>query len=176
MRWIPIVCLLLAVPGCVDPVVPDELKAVLDDPSFSEVPDVTHQGDLDSLEGCWGSYWVTTDETSGERTSDAMFMRFGEDGTWTNMALITALGLTFVVVEGGTFTVLDENTVGVVIETTLATAPYTGELVSADEGGGRTREHELKLEGDAMAIVVPDTDTDAETPYDVAFRRFETCP
>lgn len=55
--------LLLLVGGCgrfvyVAPETPAEIAGVLGGPQFSEVEEIAQEGNLDNLDGCWGSYRV----------------------------------------------------------------------------------------------------------------------
>ena len=167
MRWIVIIGLLLIVPGCVNPAIPPELQAVLDDPAFSEVADVVHEGNLDGLPGCWGSY-ETDDgiETYGE------FVEFSED-EWQHMMYWSLHGVGMVVVEEGTYTVEDENTVTVVIEREWVSDPYTGKLMPEHPEDTRSVHYEVTLQGDRMNFFVPGVEADQ---YEGTFWRFSECP
>ena len=129
MRCTLLAGLLAIVPGCVEPLMPDELKAVLDDPRLSEVAEVVHEGNLDGLPGCWGSY-----ETDDGSETYAEFVAFGED-EWQHQMYWRVYGAAMVAVEEGTYTVEDESTVTVVIDHRWSSDPYTGELVPDDLEG-----------------------------------------
>ena len=164
MRWIPIIGLLLIVPGCADPVLPPELKAVLDDPRFSEPADVVHQGNLDGLPGCWGVYGTDGMETN------AIFVEFGDK--WRHMMYYSYDGAKIVAVEEGTYTVEDEHTVRVVIDRTWSSDPSTGELIP-DVEGPMTRDYDVTLQGDRMNFFVPGVEGEQSA---ATFWRFSECP
>ena len=169
MRWIVIIGLLLIVSGCTDPVLPPELKAVLDDPAFSEVGEVVHQGSLDGLPGCWGSYYETDDgiETYAE------FVEFGED-TWRHVMYGTLYGVGMVSVEEGAYTVEDDTTVSIVIDQIWSSDPDTGDLILKDYlDYPKTRNYEVSLQGDRMTLFVTGLDADQ---YEGTYWRFAECP
>ena len=170
MKRILIVGLLLIVPGCVDPVIPPELKAVLDDPAaFSETAEVVHEGNLDGLPGCWGSYYETNDGIEVY----AQFVEFGED-QWQNMMYWSLYGVALVGVEEGVYTVEDNHTVSVVIDGMWASDRATGELVFEDYVEyPLTPKYDVTLEGDRMTFIVPGVEADQ---YEGTFLRFSECP
>ena len=168
MRWMWIIGLLLIVPGCVDPVIPPELQAVLDDPAFSKTEEVVHEGNLDGLPGCWGSYdeWDDGDVYAG-------FVEFGED-EWKHSAYWTLFGVGIVSVEEGPYTVEDASTVSVVIDQHWGSDIDTGELVLSDyEYPLGPRSYEVSLQGDRMTMYVPGLDADQ---YEGTYWRFSECP
>ena len=170
MRWIPIIALLGIVPGCTDPVIPPELKAVLDDPAtFSETADVNHEGNLDGLPGCWGSYYESGDgiETYAE------YVEFGQDD-WRHIMYLRLYCVALVGVEEGTYTVEDENTVSVTIDGIWSSDRATGELILDDYlEYPLTPDYDVTLEGNRMTFLVPGVEADQ---YDGTFWRFSECP
>ena len=171
MKRILIVGLLLIVPGCVDPVIPDELKAVLDDQAaFSETAEVVHEGNLDGLPGCWGSYLETDDGIEAY----AEFVEFGQD-EWRHEMYWRVYSAATVLVEEGVYTLEDETTVRVVINNAWGSDPYTGELVpdvSAEYPMIRQYRH-VSLEGDRMSLFPPEAE---EYLYNGTYWRFSECP
>ena len=185
MKRILMVCLLLIVPGCVDPVIPAELQGVFDDPTtFSETADVVHEGSLEGLQGCWGSYFKTDDGLEVY----AQFVEFGEE-TWETMYYWSVYGAALVFVEEGTYSVVDESTVDVVIERSWSPDRTTGELVpDEDMEYPETRHYRIALEGDRMRFSMfqdatdeddadaDEDDDDESDQYDGTFWRFAECP
>lgn len=167
MRWILMVSLLVIVPGCVDPVIPDELKAVLDDPAFSEAAEVVHEGNLDGLPGCWGSYYETDDSTEAY----AQFVEFG--GTWRYMAYVSHSPAKLVLIREGTYTVQDENTVTIVIDAEWVSDPSTGELSLLPREEPLSWDYQVSLQGDRMILFSPGVEAEQ---YDGTFWRFSGCP
>ena len=168
MRWMPMVSLLLIVPGCADPVVPDELKAVLDDPAFSEVGNVVHEGNLDGLPGCWGVFRTEDMETN------AIFVEFGVTGQWRDIAYYSYGPLAGVTVEEGTYTVTDQQTVSVVIDRIWHSDPETGELIPEDYlEYPITRSYNVSLQGDQMNFSVPGVSAEQAN---AGVLRFSECP
>ena len=153
--------------GCTEAVVPPELRAVLDDPSFSKTAEVIHQGNLENLAGCWGSFRVVDGWT------DAVFVQYGEDGTWTYMMFSSFKGIEFVAVEQGTYEILDGDTVRVEFIGGSATDPYTGALVPDESMPTFERQYKVSLQNSAMEFFAPAVDA---PQYDETLWRFEICP
>lgn len=176
MRLTVAMGLLLLGAGCtnfvyVAPEVPEEIEAVLGDPQFSEVAEITHEGNLDNLDGCWGSYRVEDGQT------DALFYQFsGEDFRLVMyMNVSTRLGdLAVVGIEEGTFAVTGDDSFTATITQAWGSDPATGELESMPPPDGEfSQSYEATLDGDRMEMFV--TDVEAEQ-YTGTFWRFEECP
>lgn len=166
-----LVCLglCLGLGGCLwqTPELPKEIAAVLADSAFSKVVAVTHQGNLDSLDGCWGSYRVIDGWT------DAVFFRFTDEGfRWVLYA--TFPFPVVMVYEGPAYEKgVDGQTVLVTVTELRGFDPFTGEWddLSFDREG--TIAFEISLDGDSMEIW--EADVDAEQ-YEGTFWRFDECP
>ena len=161
--------LCLFVGGCVweTPELPKEIAAVLADSSFSEVVEVTHQGSLDGLEGCWGSYRVI------EGWTDAVFYRFGDDGfRWL---LHSTFPFPSVMVYEGPECEkgADGKTVVVTVTELRGLNLLTGDWDDLSFGHEGTITFEVSLDGDRMEIRRPDVDAEQ---YEGTFWRFDECP
>ena len=164
------VCLIVR--GCFwsPPEIPPEIAAVLADPAFSEAADVTRQGNLDDLEGRWGSFRVIDGSTDG------VFHEFA-DPDFRTVIYVTWPWPGVIVEEGVYGKVDDGKSILLVTTNTQTSEPETGELEplpSVPDGGYPPRDYEVSLDGDRMKIWNP-VILDVEQ-YDGAFWRFEVCP
>ena len=161
--------LCLFVGGCVwqTPDPPKEIAAVLADSSFSEVVEVTHQGNLDGLEGCWGSYRVIDGWT------DAVFYRFTDEGfRWVLHSTFPFPSV--MVYEGPAYEKgVDGQTVVVTVTELRGSDPLTGGWEDLSFGREGTITFEISLDGDRMEIWNPDVDAEQ---YEGTFWRFDECP
>ena len=180
--------LCLFVGGCVweTPEPPKEIAAVLADSSFSEVAEVTHQGNLDGLEGCWGHHRV--DEGGW---TDAFFYCFG-DRSFRKVTYTTDSGeyikdsgiplspfnITVSYFYEGTYEKgADGNSVVVTVtDFGLESSHPTGQTASAPPlpGGQYTEDYEICLDGDRMQIW--NRSLDPEDYDEGTLWRFDECP
>ncbi len=164
--------------GCglwVQPEIPSELSAVLDNPEFAETADVVHKGSLDDLEGCWGSYG-----TNGVLT-DAVFHRLDSgsiSSVWySSYQWFGVIGMVYG--EEGDYEIAGADTITVTITRMYGSDPETGlltdvELMEGDEEDTTVvRNYEIALDGDSMTIYAPDVNAQQ---YEGTFWRFAECP
>ena len=163
------VCLTMG--GCFwsPPEIPPEIAAVLAEPAFSEAADVTHQGNLEDLEGCWGSLRVIG------RSTDVVFHKFADPDI--RAVIYATWPWPGVIVEEGVYGKLDDGkSILLTITNSQTSEPETGALEplpSVPAGGYLPRNYEVPLDGERMKIWNPGVDAEQ---YDGTFWRFEVCP